>query len=120
MIKLSLKLIDLYGEDSLRYYLMRNMALGQDANYNLDKFIKRYNSDLANDYGNVVNRVIILISKFFDSKVPSPGDYNSIDLHLIAKFKETPVKVYKFIEELRIHDATEMIFSMVKSINKYF
>ena len=72
-------LIDLYGEDSLCYYLMRDMTLGQDANYNLDKFIKRYNSDLANDFGNLVNRITILIKKHFNSLIPKPGNYNEND-----------------------------------------
>ena len=52
-----LELIDLYGLDSVRYFLMRDMVLGMDANFNIDLFIKRYNSDLANDYGNVINRI---------------------------------------------------------------
>ena len=84
-----LKLIDLYGEDSLRYYLMRDMALGQDANYNLDKFIKRYNSDLANDFGNLVNRITIMIKKHFNNIIPQPGNYNEHDLNIIALSKTT-------------------------------
>jgi len=114
-----LDLADEYGPDALRYYLMRNMVLGQDSTFTLDSFIKRYNSDLANDYGNVINRVFVLTSKFFNSKVPSPGDYNDIDLMLIEKFKEAPKTIFKFIEELKIHDATETIFSMIRAINKY-
>ena len=114
-----LDLADEYGSDALRYYLMRNMVLGQDSTFTLDSFIKRYNSDLANDYGNVINRVFVLISKFFDSKVPSPGNYNDTDLILIEKFKKAPQKIYKYIEDLKIHDAIETIFSMIRAINKY-
>ena len=114
-----LELADEYGADSLRYYLMRNMVLGQDSTFTLDSFIKRYNDDLANDYGNVVNRVFVLISKFFNSKVPSPGDYNDIDLNLIKEFELSIEKTYKYIEEFRVHDAVETIFSMIRAINKY-
>ena len=114
-----LELANEYGADSLRYYLMRNMVLGQDATFTLDSFIKRYNDDLANDYGNVVNRVFVLISKFFDSKVPSPGDYNDTDLSLIKEFELSVERTYKYIEEFRIHDAVETIFSMIRAINKY-
>ena len=114
-----LDLADEYGTDALRYYLMRNMVLGQDSIFTLDSFIKRYNADLANDYGNVVNRVLVLISKYFDSKVPSPGDYNEIDLNLISQSKELPIKVENSINQLKIHEAVETIFSLIRSINKY-
>ena len=75
-----LDLADKFGSDALRYYLMRNMVLGQDANYDYDSFVRRYNSDLANDFGNVINRITILIFKNFDGKCPGPGIYDKIDL----------------------------------------
>ena len=62
-----LDLANEYGSDSLRYYLMRNMVLGQDSTFTTNSFIERYNADLANDYGNVVNRVVILTKKYYDS-----------------------------------------------------
>jgi len=98
-----LDLANEYGSDSLRYYLMRNMVLGQDATFTLDSFIKRYNADLANDYGNVIKRVTILITKYFDSKVPAPGEYNSIDKNLINEYKNVSSKISKYLEELKIH-----------------
>ena len=58
-----LDLIDEYGIDAVRYYLMSEMILGQDSNFNMDSFIKRFNSDLANDFGNLLNRVSGLIGK---------------------------------------------------------
>tara|TARA_Y100001970_G_scaffold290465_1_gene424291 strand:+ start:456 stop:1973 length:1518 start_codon:yes stop_codon:yes gene_type:complete len=114
-----LDLIDEFGSDALRYYLMRNMVVGQDANFTYDLFIKRYNSDLANDYGNVVNRVLVLIDKYFESKVPCPGDYNKIDIELIGNFKSAYLKISNLIKDLKIHDAAELIFSLIRLINKY-
>ena len=114
-----LKLIDLYGEDSLRYYLMRDMALGQDANYNLDKFIKRYNSDLANDFGNLVNRITIMIKKHFNNIIPQPGDYNEHDLNIIGAAKKTIENTILNFENLKIHDAIEEIMKLLRSLNKY-
>ena len=114
-----LDLANEYGSDSLRYYLMRNMVLGQDATFTLDSFIKRYNADLANDYGNVIKRVTILITKYFDSKVPAPGEYNSIDKNLINEYKNVSSKISKYLEELKIHELTEYILSLVRLINKY-
>ena len=114
-----LKLIDLYGEDSLRYYLMRDMVLGQDANYNLDKLIKRYNSDLANDFGNLVNRVTVLIKKHYNNMVPEPGDYNENDLKIIAKSKKTIQNVIANFNNLKIHNAIEEVMSLFRDLNKY-
>ena len=56
-------LIDDYGVDPVRYYLMREMVLGQDANFTVKSFINRYNSDLANDFGNLLSRITTLIIK---------------------------------------------------------
>jgi len=114
-----LELIDLYGEDSLRYYLMRDMALGQDANYNLDKFKKRYNSDLANDFGNLVNRVTILIRKNYDDVIPEASDYNELDLNIIKKAKETIQSTIMNFNNLKIHNAIESVMSLFRELNKY-
>tara|TARA_Y100000588_G_C14261748_1_gene927928 strand:+ start:2113 stop:3630 length:1518 start_codon:yes stop_codon:yes gene_type:complete len=114
-----LDLIDQFGSDALRYYLMRNMVIGQDASFTYNSFVKRYNSDLANDYGNVVNRVIVLTNKYFDSKVPTPGNYNEIDIELISNFKSVYLEISNLIRDLKIHDAAELIFSLIRLINKY-
>ena len=74
---------------------MRNMVLGQDASFTYESFVERYNSDLANDYGNLVNRILILISKYFDGKVPESFNYNDVDLELIAKGKTSSKQNYR-------------------------
>ncbi len=114
-----LDLIDIYGEDSLRYYLMRDMVLGQDANFSIDSFAKRYNSELANDLGNLVNRIFVLIDKYFDSKVPKPGNYSDIDLELIEKIKKTPIEINASYNSMKINEALEKISSIIKSLNKF-
>ena len=114
-----LDLADEYGSDALRYYLMRNMVLGQDATFTLDSFIKCYNSDLANDYGNVVNRVMVLTKKYFNSEVPQPGEYSDIDKELIDKFTDLSPSIKKYINDLKIHELAEFIFSLIRLINKY-
>ena len=114
-----LKLIDLYGEDSLRYYLMRDMALGQDAHYSLSNFMKRYNSDLANDYGNLVNRVTVLIKKHYSGIIPISSDYNENDLNIIAKSKETIQSSITNFNNLKIHNAIEEVMSLFRELNKY-
>ena len=114
-----LELIDEYGVDSVRFFLMRDMVLGMDANFSMESFIKRYNADLANDYGNLVNRVTILIQKHFDGKIPESGNYDEIDLELLAEAKTTPQSVNKLIQKLKIHDALETTLSLLRKINRY-
>jgi len=114
-----LQLIDEYGVDSVRYYLMRDMVLGMDASFTMDSFIKRYNADLANDYGNLVNRVTMLIAKNFDGKIPESGEYDEIDLKLIGEAKTTPQTVSSLIQEMKIHDAIETTLSLLRKINRY-
>ena len=114
-----LELIDEYGVDSVRFFLVRDMVLGMDANFSMESFIKRYNADLANDYGNLVNRVTILIQKHFDGKIPESGNYDEIDLELLAEAKTTPQSVNKLIQKLKIHDALETTLSLLRKINRY-
>jgi methionyl-tRNA synthetase len=114
-----LDLIDEYGVDPVRYFLMRDMVLGSDANFYMDSFIKRYNADLANDYGNLVNRVTMLIHKNFDSRIPESGAYDEVDLGLISMAKTTPQKVRGNIDDLKLHDALENTMAMIREVNKY-
>ena len=114
-----LDLADSYGADALRYYLMRNMVLGQDASYSFESFKERYNADLANDYGNLVNRIFILIKKNFNNKVPSPGEYSDIDLDTIANTKKLSKLIIKNFNNLKIHEAIENTLNILRSINRY-
>ena len=108
-----------YGVDSLRYYLMRNMVLGQDASFTIDSFAERYNADLANDYGNLINRILILIKKYFESIIPKPGDFDEIDLNLISNTKELSKQNIDNFQNLKIHDGIENAISIFRKINKY-
>ena len=112
-------IIEEFGADAIRYYLMRDMVLGMDSNFTMERFTKRYNSDLANDYGNLVNRVTMLIQKHFEGKIPDSGEYNKDDLELIAITKVTPQNVKRLFSEMKIHDAIENILSLMRKINAY-
>jgi methionyl-tRNA synthetase len=114
-----LDLADKYGVDSLRYFLMRDMVLGQDASYSFSSFMSRYNSDLANDFGNLVNRVTILIRKNFNSKIPVPGILENAEKNILNLTNETSIKVKSAILELKIHDAIEQIMNVFRNLNKY-
>jgi len=114
-----LDLADEYGPDALRYYLMRNMVIGQDSSFTFDTFTSRYNSELANDYGNLVNRILILISKHFDNKIPEKTNYDDIELDLIASVKQITEKVMISYNSFKIHDALSLIMQLFRSVNKY-
>jgi len=114
-----LDLIDKYGVDPLRYYLMREMVLGQDASFTMESFIKRYNSDLANDFGNLFSRVSTLIVKNFENVIPEPGEFTAVEIE-IQKHAESVIKqTNNLIEKMRINEAIEKILQFVRSINRY-
>ena len=113
-------LIDDYGVDPVRYYLMREMVLGQDANFTLKSFVNRYNSDLANDFGNLLSRISTLINKNYDGYVPkvsSLGDeekrLKSISVELVKKFDNNMLR-------MSINEAIEETLQFVRNINRYF
>ena len=114
-----LGLIEEYGVDSVRYYLMREMVLGQDASFTIESFIKRYNSDLANDFGNLLSRLSNLLKKFFDSRIPQDEDDSAEGLDVKSKAVETVAIVWEKIEVMRVNEAIEIILQFVRSINKY-
>ncbi|MEE8341433.1 MAG: methionine--tRNA ligase [Candidatus Neomarinimicrobiota bacterium] len=114
-----LDLIDKYGVDPLRYYLMREMVLGQDASFTLDSFIKRYNSDLANDFGNLFSRVSTLIVKNFENTIPNCGKLTKEETKVRNNSEAVTKSVNDLIEKMRINEALEEILQFVRSINKY-
>lgn len=114
-----LDLIDEYGVDPLRYYLMREMVLGQDSSFTPESFIKRYNSDLANDFGNLFSRVSTLINKNFDGIIPPQGDLTETERLVIQDSANVVKTVNGFIDKMRINEAIEEILQFVRSINRY-
>ena len=114
-----LGLIEEYGVDPVRYYLMREMVLGQDARFTIESFIKRYNSDLANDFGNLLSRISNLLKKFFDGRIPQDQDDSAEGLDVKSKAVETVAIVWEKIEVMRVNEAIEIILQFVRSINKY-
>ena len=100
-----LDLIEEYGVDPVRYYLMREMVLGQDASFTMESFIKRYNSDLANDFGNLLSRITKLIEKNFDSVVPDPGKSTTADNEIKVSAEKVITSIHTLITEMKVHEA---------------
>lgn len=114
-----LDLIEAYGVDAVRFYLMREMVLGQDANFTTDSFIKCFNSDLANDYGNLLNRVSGLIAKNHDGRVPNPGIMTPAEEEIIAKAHQLSNDVRVLINTYKVQEAVIAILEFVRALNKY-
>jgi methionyl-tRNA synthetase len=114
-----LDLIEEYGVDPVRYYLMREMVLGQDANFTMESFIRRYNSDLANDFGNLLSRVSKLIEKNFDSVVPNPGENTDAENVIQNAAEKVIASIHTLIEGMKIHDALEETLQFIRGVNKY-
>ena len=114
-----LGLIEEYGVDPVRYYLMREMVLGQDANFTMESFVKRYNSDLANDYGNLLSRVSNLLKKFFDGKIPRDEDDSPEGMVIKENGIKVVSDVLNHIESMRVSEAIETTLQYIRSVNKY-
>lgn len=114
-----LDLMDRYGVDAFRYFLVRDMSLGQDSNFSEKALVDRMNTDLANDFGNLLNRTHKLLAKFFDGVIPAPADGGELEAELKALGEKTIQVVRENILDFRLHTALEEIMQLVRRANKY-
>ena len=114
-----LELIESYGVDPVRFYLMKEMVLGHDSNFSMDSFIKCYNSDLANDFGNLLSRVSNLVNKFYNGSLIEGEDLSEDGLAIKKNAKETINEVSLLMDEMKINDAIERVLQFVRNVNKF-
>ena len=113
-------LIDKYGLDQIRYFLMREVPFGRDGDFSQSALLHRINSDLANDLGNLSQRVLSQIFKNLDGKIPSlPINLLDDDASLLAMLKELPDKVRAQIDNQSFHDALRQIWNVIAEANRY-
>jgi len=114
------QLIEKYGLDTVRYYLLRELPYSGDGVFTPEDFVSRVNFDLANDFGNLLNRTINMINKYFGSKVSKPeAEYFSFDQELKMKVQETISSYSKDMDELKLASGLQDVWSLISRSNKY-
>lgn len=112
-------LVDLLGVDAVRYYLISEMPYASDGSITYETIIERYNSDLANTFGNLVNRTIAMQNKYFDGVIQQPSAPEEVDGELKQFALDTVTKIEKCFETYRVADAIEAVLNLAKRSNKY-
>ncbi len=107
------------GVDGVRYYALAEMPYASDGSITWESVVGRYNTDLANNLGNLVQRTLSMAKKYFDGVVPAPAEETELDKELKAAFAVAVDEVYESMLSYRIADATESIFTALRRANKY-
>lgn len=112
-------LVELLGVDAVRYYLVSEMPYASDGSITYETIIERYNSDLANTFGNLVNRTIAMQNKYFDGVIQAGDVAEPVDDELKTFALDTVKKIEKCFETYRVADAVEAVLNLAKRSNKY-
>lgn len=110
---------DQYGVDPFRYFLITEMSLGQDASFTEDAFIRRYNTDLANDLGNMLSRVTKLMGRYFDGSIPAPGDPGEAEARLRATTLQAAEALVDSVDRMRPDQGLNDMAGVVREANRY-
>lgn len=112
-------LVRKFGVDAVRYYLLHEMPFAADGTITFETLISRFNSDLANTLGNLVNRTVSMINKYFDGEIPSVGEETEFDADLADTCLRAAKKTEECMDKLRVADAMDCIWEIVNRANKY-
>ena len=112
-------LVKLFGVDATRFYSLSEMPYAQDGSITYESFISRYNSELANTLGNLINRTVAMANKYFDGSVTNKNIIEDVDSQLINVAKETVNMYNQKMNELKVQEAITEIWNLVRRSNKY-
>ncbi|WP_411700423.1 methionine--tRNA ligase [Conyzicola sp.] len=113
------QITDTFGVDAFRYYFMSAINFGQDGSFSWEDLSARYQSELANGFGNLASRVIAMVNRYYDGVVPAPGEYSADDLKVQSVVKAAAENADAAIQTLAIHDAIAAIWTIVDELNGY-
>ncbi len=113
-------LVDAFGVDQVRYFLLREVPFGQDGSYSEEAIIGRINADLANEFGNLAQRCLSMVAKNLDGIVPEPGELAAADSALLAEADALLDRVRRSFDEPAMHQGLEAIWQVLGSANRYF
>ena len=114
-----LEMKDLIGVDGLRYFLLREMSYGEDANFTEDLVFARYHGELSNNFGNLLNRSISMSRKNFENEVPPRGEPGKQEIELYQMFEQETSQIKAWVQQFEPHRALERIAMMSSAVNKY-
>jgi len=114
-----LDLIDQFGVDAFRYFLIREMNVGQDSEFTVEQFMVRYNSELANNLGNLVNRALNMTTKFAGGVLPAAEVIEELELELLAVWTKTRDELVPLGETFQFHTALERTMTFLTATNSY-
>ncbi len=112
-------LVSYFGVDAVRYYVLSEMPYAQDGNITYETIIARFNSDLANTLGNLVNRTIAMTNKYFDGVVTKTGVSEAVDSELINEALAASKKIEGLMEEFHVADSLDVVLDLARRCNKY-
>ncbi|MEF2074340.1 methionine--tRNA ligase [Consotaella aegiceratis] len=113
-------LVETYGLDPLRYFLLREVPFGQDGSYSHEAIVNRINSDLANDLGNLAQRSLSMIGKHCEGRVPQPGAFTEADETLLGAARGLLERARLMMDRQEIHQVLGALFQVVSDANRYF
>lgn len=114
-----LDLMEMFGADAFRYFVTREMNVGQDSDFSPELFLSRYNSDLANDFGNLVSRTLNMLKRYRQSVVPTPVFRDEAEDNIRKSWEETLETVFAHYDGLQFHSGLEAIFQFIRGLNRY-
>lgn len=113
------ELVDLYGADAVRYALLRDMSFASDGDFSRVELIQRYNAELANDLGNLLNRVVTMTARYRDGIIPAPGPAGELEQDVQLLASETRRRAAEAIERWEIGNALNITWNLVRRANQY-
>jgi methionyl-tRNA synthetase len=113
------ELVDEYGVDAVRYYLLRNLSFASDGDFSRDGLIQRYNNELAKDLGNLLNRVVTMTTRYRGETIPEPGPIGDLEKDLQRVAAEARKRAEKELEAWEVGNALHSIWNFVRRINQY-